>query len=217
MKENSKLIISIVTALAIIAVVVGATFAYWQWTSNVDEQTKVNFSVPNSTSLLSASLDGGTISVSKIVPVEDCTNSLYATKASVTLTYLNQTSVSAIASGTLAVSSFTTPHGTPSDENLSHLHYALTTNNSSCTTDTITGATGTFAGKATSGSTLFSNIALQSDIAAGTPSTNKTMYLYIWLDKDYEYTNTGSGVVTDSMQDISFILTWSGEITNEQS
>ena len=66
MKENKKLIIAIIAVIAIVIVVFGATYAYWLWNSNNNERTLVNLTVPNSTEALSATIDGGTMSVSDL-------------------------------------------------------------------------------------------------------------------------------------------------------
>ena len=215
MNEKNKIIISIIAVIAIIVAVVGATYAYWTWTTNESERTIINFTYePN----LSATLSGGTLTVSKIAPTTSCTGT-YATKVPVTLKYSNGSGSPAVAKGTLTVTAWTVQSGRSAFQtgDLAHLHYALTTSNSNCTTGAISGATGTFDGKGSAGSVLFSNVVLQDNIATGTSDATKTMYLYVWLDGDYEFQNVGSGAVQDPMQDLSFTLTWSGQITNNLS
>ena len=217
MKENNQLIISIVRVVAIVSAVVGATYAYWQWQTGTNEQTSVTFTVLNNTEMLSASLDGGTLTVSKLAPVTSCTNSTYATKANATLTYTNNSGSPARATGTLTVTTFTVKSGRDAFQtnDLTHLHYALTTSSSSCSTGVI--ASGTFEGKNSNGSVLINNVVLQDNIASGTTNGTKPMYLYVWLDKDYTFTNVGSGAVQDPMEDLTIVLTWTGQITNNLS
>lgn len=224
MKERNKLIIALVAVALIIVAVVSATYAWWTWTTNSSEQTTVSFTVPDGSTLLNASLNGGTLTVDKLAPVSSCTNTHgYAKKATVILTYTNNTTAAAKIYGTLKVTNFTSPHGTPTATDLSHLHFALTTSSSSCTSNFVDGkqsaqtaATGTFSGKTANNSALFTDLELKSNITAGTTNGTQTMYLYVWLDGDYSYTqNVGSGNVNDPMEDISFTLTWSGTITNQ--
>lgn len=220
MKEKNKLIIAILTVAIIIGAVVGATYAWWLWTTNTAQQTTVNFTVDPG---LTASIDGGTITVTKLAPVTSCTNGTYATKAPITLNYSNKSGATAVVKGTLTVTTFTVASGrnsfrTGTDPDLSHLHYALTTSNSSCTTGAISGATGTFNGKNTTGSKLIDDATLKSGITTGTTNGTQSLYLYVWLDKDYTFTNVGTGnsTIKDPMQDLTIVLTWSGRITNQQ-
>lgn len=220
MKEKNKILIAIIAVILIIAAVVGATYAYWTWQTSAADQTNVAFTVPSGEAQLKATLNGATLSVSKLAPTT-CTNTKYAAKAVPVLTYTNNTGVNANAYGTLTVTNFTKPHGatsgtiTPTAADLGNLKYALTTSSTSCTTGVI--ASGDFSALYNKTSAaLFSDKLLQGNITSGTTNATKTMYLYVWLDKDYEYTNTGSKTVTDPMQDLSFTLTWTGSITNAQ-
>lgn len=215
MKERKKIIIAL-TAIALILIIAGgSTFAYWYWTTATNEQTTVNLIVSNNEiqNRLNATISGTTQNITNMIPVASCTNSTYAIKKEITLTYKNDTDNEAIVRGTLTVSNFTSPHGTPNTSALGHLHYAVTTSSTNCTTDAITGASGTFG---TRNGALFNNVTLLSGIPAytATPQT-RTYYLWVWIDSGYEHTNVGSGVVSDPMQDISFDLTWSGTISNE--
>ena len=209
MEEKKKLIIAIITVIAIIIVVVGATYAYWSWTANNAERTPVNLTVGNSAESLSASIDGGTVTISDLAPASSCLNTNYASKSTVVLTYTNQSDTPATVTGNLTVTAFSAPNGTPgATTDLSHLHYALTTNSNSCTANLIT--SGTFVNKGSVGSRLFVNQPLQTNIPVNTTNGSKTMYLYVWLDSGYE--NDPS--VADPMQDLTFTLTWDGSISN---
>ena len=214
--DSKKIIGTIIGVLAFVALIVGATYAYWTWSSNESQKTVINFTVDPG---LSASLDGGVLSVAKLAPISssECATSAYANRATVILHYSNDSSVSAQALGTLTVTTFTIQSGRNAFQSgdLNHLHYALTTDSSSCSSGVIT--SGTFEGKGSSNSVLFSNVTLESDIAGGTSNGSKTMYLYVWLDDGYNFQNVGSGAIQDPMEDLQIVLTWSGTITNAPS
>lgn len=217
MKERNKLIIAIVAVLAIIAVVGGATFAYWTWVTSDDEKTAVTFTIKESdlAGQLSATLNGGATSTfSGLIPVSSCTASgmsAYVIKKPLTLKYKNLTSNAAYVTATLKVGNFTSPHGTPNTtSHLNHLHYALTKSATSCTTSAV--KSGTFN---TTNGALFSNATILDNIAAGTAETSQNYWLWVWIDGSYTHQNVGSGVVNDPMQDISFTLTWTGQISND--
>ena len=216
MKKRNKIIIAIVAVLLITVAVVGATYAYWSWSTNTTQRTIVNFTVPTQDNQLSASLaGGGTTTVSNLAPAA-CTNGTYAMKKTLTLTYKNLTTQSAVVKGTLTVSNWNQPHtGTL---RLNNLHYALTTGTAggdNCNAGTnrtllAGGANSTFV---TSGA-LINDITLKSNIAANTSSGSETYYLWVWLDSNDNGSNSGA-TVTDPMQDLTFTLTWTGTITNE--
>jgi hypothetical protein len=222
MKERNKLIIAIVAVVLIVVVVVGATYAYWSWSTNSAQATTIEFTVPTKDSQLSASLaGGGTTTVSNLAPAA-CTNSTYAMKKAVVLTYKNLTTQAAQVKATLTVSNWNQPHtGTL---RLSNLHYALTTgtaggDNCNSGTNRTLVAGGTNSAFVTSGAlpngsnyTGLNNTVIL-DVPANTAETSKTYYLWVWLDAGDNGSNTGA-TVTDPMQDITFKLTWTGTIEN---
>ena len=107
MKERNKLIIAIIAVALIVIVVVGATYAYWQWTSNSAQNTAVTFTVPNKDAQLSASLKGGgSTTVNNLAPAA-CTNSTYAMMKPLLLTYANNTDQTARVKATLTITSWT--------------------------------------------------------------------------------------------------------------
>ena len=163
-----------------------------QWSS---QQTAVEFTVPDD--LLYASLNGGgSTTVSKLAPAA-CTNSTYAMKKTVVLNAYNKTTQDAKVYATLTLSNFTAPHGIPTTE-LSNIHYALTTSGTNCTSNTITGTTGTFS--ATSGA-LFTDVDIKTVAANTNTLTPTTYYLWVWIDPNYEATNTGNDI-SDKLEDI---------------
>ncbi len=206
MKENkNKIIISVIAVLLIAAIVAGGTYAYWSWTSNTAQRTNVGFTVdaPN----MSASIEGnGTSTVSSLAPTT-CTNSTYAMKKTVAITYTNATSVAAKLTANLKVTDVTAGVSTPSSTELGKLNYALTTSSTSCAAGT-GNLTGTFAGKLTAGSTV---LTLDLDVPANTAEKTVTYYLYVWLDSTYTHQNVG-GVNSDPMQNLSFTLQWDGSM-----
>jgi len=214
MKEKNKLIIAIISVMMIIVVVIGATYAYWQWTTNTTQQTAVEFTVPTKDAQLSASLNGGaTTTVSNLAPAA-CTNATYAMKKAMTLTYKNLTTQTASVKAKLTVSNWNQPHtGTL---RLNKLHYALTRGSDAggdCTagTNRTLVAGGSDSSFVTSGA-LINNIEILS-VPANTEEDTETYYLWVWIDSSDNGLNTGS-TVTDPMQDLSFTLTWTGTISN---
>ena len=211
MKDRNKLILAIVAVVAIVVIVGGATFAYWTWITADEQQTAVQFKVEVG---LDAELVGGAATnITDLAPVSGCTASDHVAKLPLTLNYKNETTNGARVNATLTLSNFESPNGTPSTEDLAHLHYALTTSDASCTTDAIEGATGVFT--ATSG-TLLNDVLIKNDITFKAPDNigSQDYYLWIWLDKDYGHQNIGN-TNSDPMQNITFTLTWSGQINND--
>lgn len=223
--ENKKALI-IIAILLIIALIAGGTYAYWTWNSNNIVRVGGNTVVGN----FSLTLDGGTGSNKVVLAPTDCRSSSignYVDQKTIKVTYQNTTAFPAHAVLKLNLSSFTFENGTPTDTALGHLHYAITTGSTSCTSNTlstsdantisITGngtstTPATFVGKTSAGSNL---ITWDYMVPANTTTaTTKTYYLYVWIDKDYTYQNVGNGVVSDPLQDMKYNLAWS--IQNNQ-
>ena len=154
--------------LAVIATIVGSTFAYWSWQSSEAQKTAVTFTV---TAGFSCSADGGgNISPGNIsLAPASCTNENYAVKRTVTVSptinidgdvYMDLwLKVNSIGSGLAASQNF---------------KYALTTSSSNCTTGVV--AQGNFNGATTNTQkTLLHNKAYSQ-------TTTETYYLWIWLD-----------------------------------
>lgn len=211
MKENkNKIIISVIAVLLIAAIVAGGTYAYWSWTTNTAQRTYVNFIIPNPVSdgKMSASIAGnGTTTVTSLAPTS-CTNSTYAMKKPVAITYKNTGNIPAKLTVNLKVKSVTAGVSTPDSTALGKLNYALTTSSTSCAAGT-GNITGTFTGKLTAGSTV---LTLDLDIPANTAEKTVTYYLYVWLDSTYTHQNVG-GVNSDPMQNLKFELQWDGIMT----
>ena len=211
MKETNKIIIAIMTVGLIIAAVVGATFAYWQWSTDSSQASTVNLTVPTADNQLKATLTGANVAVANLAPTNNC-NGTYAMKKKITITYLNQTTQDASLNLTLKITNWSqTVTGTP---DTTKLHYALTESSSSCTTAAATGYLGTFPANATTNTVLINNKQLKS-VTAGTANTSKDYYLYVWLDSSYTGTTNEGNTIKDPMQNLSFTLAWSGTISNE--
>lgn len=228
MKERQKLIFAIVAVLAIIVLVGGATFAYWQWSTSTEQRTNVSFTITESAlqGQLSATLQGnGTEAVSNLAPAA-CTNSTYALKKEVVITHKNATTQDATVSATLTVSNFTAPHKTAnatSISELSNLKYALTTGTnagSSCTSGTVV-QSGNFSSLVFGSSSTSANSQTLFTQTFTSPANmvddgTQTYYLWVWIDSTYDGENVGN-TVSDALQDLTFTLTWSGTIVQNES
>lgn len=213
--EAKKLIGAIIGVIAFIALIAGATFAYWQWTSNSAQRTNIKLNVASSVPM-GASLDGGgSIQVANLAPAS-CTNSTYALKKEITLTYYNETPQNASIRGTLTLSN---PHQAHAGTlRLNNLHYALTTGTNagnSCTSGTIVvGGNNSAFPAFTNGTKIINDIQLkvaQANSGTAQNQLTETYYLWVWIDSSDNGSNVGS-TVTDPMQDLSFTLTWTGRM-----
>lgn len=213
MKDKNKLTKVLVTVVSTIVILSGATFAYWMWITNEKQQTSVSFYVSEDSmkDQLNAEMIGGTATnINDLAPVSECTVEKHVAKLPLTLNYKNNTINGARVNATLTLSNFTTPNGTLKSEDLSHLHYSLTTSDISCTTDVVVGASGLFT--STTGN-LMDNVLILNNIEPNV-TDSQDYYLWIWLDSGYNYQNEGDANY-DPMQNISFTVTWSGEINND--
>ena len=191
MKDNKYIIPSLI-AVAIIMVVIGSTFAYWNWSSTNAQKTNVTFTVGAN---FSCSADGGgTITNTNYFAPTDCTNSTYAIQRTVKVSttqgantpiYLNMNlKVNSIGSGLAGTTNF---------------KYALTTSSTSCETGVV--ASGNFYGATTN-----TEKPLLIDERYLT-STNDTYYLYVWLDK----AETSSSTMNQSVS-----LSLTGDCTDQE-
>ena len=172
MKKNNNIqqfVIAIVTVVAIIAIVGGSTFAYFQWTTNNQQRTNVNVTIAAGGIKMTITQSDGQLETAGLRPVYDCNNSN---------SYMDATVVIENTTGTLAVPSFkikakVESSGTLTSDILSHIHYAVVpiasigaaeTTTTKCSTpatvenagilgapNASTSATGTFADVSTSG------------------------------------------------------------------
>jgi len=217
MKEKNKLIIAIVAVALIAVAVVGATYAFWTWTTNEAQRTSVSFTVTDAAEDVYANLDGGGSTTAQNLAPVACGNSKYTTyaiKKTMTLTYKNASVNPAPITGTLTITAWTPAHGTIPTAAYSHLHYAVTESGTNCSQTAVTGMSGTFPTSITAGTTkLIDDVTFLTAPANTNTEQSKTYYLWIWLDSTYEYENVGNAV-TDPMQGLQFTVAWSGTINN---
>lgn len=222
MKKNKKMIVSIIAVLFIGIIVTGATFAYWTWVVDAENETELDFITigSNVQNELYAKLEGnGTTEVTKLIP-SDCRADSAVLKK-VEIGYLNKLKQSATITATLKVREFEVKYNAPTAEELKYLKYALTTTSDSCSTNIVKNAngeelTGNFSdlvfenGKVTNlPINLFSRtITIPANM---TGEQGVTYYLWIWLDSKYVHINVGDNN-TDPMQEINFKVQWSGTI-----
>ena len=192
MKDNKYIIPSLI-AVAIIMIVIGSTFAYWNWQSTNAQKTNVTFTVGAN---FSCSADGGgTITNTSYFVPTDCTNSTYAIQRTVKVSttqgantgvYLNMNlKVNSIGSGLSGTTNF---------------KYALTTSSTSCETGVV--ASGNFYGATTN-----TEKPLLENERYLTSTTNDTYYLYVWLDKS----ETSSSTMNQSVS-----LSLTGDCTDQE-
>ena len=192
MKDN-KYIIPSLFAVAIIMVVIGSTFAYWNWESTNAQKTSVTFTVGAN---FSCSADGGgeITNTNYFVPT-DCTNSTYAIQRTVKVSTTQGANTPIYLNMNLKVNSIGS--GLSGSQNFK---YALTTSSTSCETGVV--ASGNFYGATTN-----TEKPLLIDERYLTSTTNDTYYLYVWLDK----AETSSSTMNQSVS-----LSLTGDCTDQE-
>lgn len=232
MKKNRSLILSIVAVTAIIALVIGGTYAYWQWQSA--NNTVVSFTVSGGTMTIDG---GGDINGTKVLAPAQCTNTTYAIQRKVQVTATNETTTAMTGVVGLHIDALTAAQGTLNATNKAFIKYALVTTNQ--TQYEATGFSKTADACATSATAQgnFGSLSTGDDIAllsgltvpakSGNTNGSFTGYyeLYIWIDKTYGdnpdsnavvpgYGATGTTII-DPLQDLTLNLSWTGSMTNE--
>ena len=186
--NNNKYLIPVLLIGAVIALIIGSTFAYWSWASNNSDKTNVAFTVASN---FSCSADGG----GDIVPGNaglaptTCNNNQYAVKRTITL---NATSPDILSLNMwLNVNSMDTEL-----RNSNNFKYTLVPSGMNCND----GVHYTF------GSTISNNKVMLLDGVTQNKTSTTTYDLYIWLDAAETNNNT---------QNKTFNLSLGGECTNE--
>ena len=229
MDKRKKIIIPIII-VTIVILLLGATFAYWRWQTQRNEEVNIALTFSGSSDDLYARIEGGepitNVDVT-LLPTNNCLGNT-ALQRTVSITYKNATSQSAKVEAQLDVTAFQLQSGrTLIDDDLSHIHWAITTNSGSCSTDVV--SSGTFEGITFTNSQI-SNMTNDSSygniysLNSGNPmitisapsgmqneTTSSNYYAYVWIDEEYRYTNLGNEV-TDPMSDFYLQLTWHGKI-----
>ena len=178
--NNNKYLIPSLIAIGVIMVVIGSTFAYWNWQSTSSQKTNITFTTGAN---FSCSADGGgnITNTNYFVPT-DCTNSTYVIKRTITTSITNSGSNPVYLDMWLTINSIGS--GLSQSNNFK---YALTTSSSSCTTGVI--SQGNFNGKVAN-----DKIQLLDDV-----SSAGTYYLYVWLDAAETSTSTMNQSVSLSL------------------
>lgn len=204
-KETNKLLISIIAVALIIAIIGGATFAYWSWQSNTAQQTNVNVSVAGG----NLTISGGNVTNTGMYPTSDCDGTGALVGGTATVTAVNQTespmTVKLFIRGTLSAK-----QGSLTTTNKGKLNWAVVqVASSTATPSDNTCKTGAIA------SGTLTNVTTNTDIntgitftAAASTTTTKYYKLYVWLDSTYSFTNSGS-TVSDPMQNLTISVKWS--------
>ena len=191
MKDKNKLIITIVAIILAAIVIVGATYAYWSWTTGTNDQTNVTFTVSSG---FSCGADGGgsITSQQKTLAPTSCTNPNYAFQRTITTNVTNSRSGSVYMDLYLKVNNIGT--GLSNSQNFK---YALTRQANDCTSNVV--SQGTFNGVTDNGKVyLFRGSEYPT-------SDSDTYYLYVWLD----------AAETDSAtQNQTFNISLGGECTD---
>jgi len=218
--NNTKvLVLTILAVVMIAAMVAGGTYAWWSWTSNsanANENTLVNFTVSDTSTDLKLTIVGNNVTGKTLAPSSACYGDGYTLTGRVTATAVNKTPVDA--KTTFVLSAFAKPASGRSfaSGDREHLHWAIKEVNDNSTafsasncagTNGTTFATGDFSSIGTSATNV--NIPITFDVPANTNSLPKYYQFYVWIDSGYNYTNTGSGSVTDPMQDATVMVTFS--------
>ena len=189
--KNKKYIITILIVVGVIMIIVGSTFAYWNWSSNNAQKTNVTFTTGAN---FSCGADGGgnITNTNYFVPTT-CNNTTYAIQRTIATTMTNNTSdpvymdlwltINSIGSGLSGSQNFRYKLTTSPDCNVSNDYNVI--------------RQGTFYGKhANDTIELFNGV----DFAG-------TYYLYVWLD---------SAETSSSTQNQSVNLSIGGTCTNQE-
>lgn len=228
-KENKTTVAIIAAVIMVIALIAGGTYAYWIWRGNV-----AAINVTTSIGKIGLTLNGGDGIIGSSTSVglapASCTNSTYASKDEIVISYYNETDFPARVTLTLTLNSFTWNNGTkPSSTQLGYIKYALSSSSSSCTSltgdnrGTLSSNAGTFSAvqvgstKGTAASLSYKlfdlTFLLPANTGAESSKETKKYYLYFWIDAGYPGTTVsstanGNGVINDPLQGISFQAKW---------
>lgn len=202
-KDNKNLIVSIMAVAIIIILAGGSTYAWLTWRSA--NNTVVNIVVSGGTYTLDG---GGNITSGKnIAPTDQCNHSTYGIKRTITAKATNETTTDMTAYVQLNPSTF------PTAFKNANVKWVLSTSSNDCTTASNIVASGNFSNVVQG--TKFTLTTFNIPAQTITPLT-KTYYLYIWVAETYSVENVGT-TVTSSIQDKSFTLQLTGEMTNNPS
>lgn len=138
-KKNNKIFIYVLIVVLIAILIIGATYAYWTWSTVRNNEANISLVVTGSSADLYASLEGGEPILGEehyLLPTSNCIPSRHA----VSITYKNATSKPALVEAQLDLTDIASTISCdkyPTDSELSHVHWAITTNNNSCVSDVV--------------------------------------------------------------------------------
>jgi flagellar basal body-associated protein FliL len=143
-KKNNKIIIYVLIVLTIVSLIAGATFAYWTWSTVRSNETNVSVVVSGSIGDLYARFEGGEpISTDNVelLPTSNCMSDRTLNRT-VSMTYKNGTNKVALVEAQLDLTDISFDCSKiPTSEELSHVHWAITRNDTSCTSNLVSSGT----------------------------------------------------------------------------
>lgn len=212
--STNNIIVAVIAVAMIIALVGGGTYAWWTWTSNVNNATeRTNIANSFTISTPTFKITGNNATGTKLAPISSCYDATYSVASNATAVATNNTS-SAMRATIILKATLTPTHGTLSDVQKSHINWVLRQSDTSDTTynttkcgaaESTTLIKGTFEGY--TNNTDFSKT-ITFDVPAGT-TTTKYYQIYVWIDSGYSYQNVGSNAVQDPIQDMKVLVTFS--------
>ncbi len=215
-----------VVIFLIVTMISGATYAYLRWNSN----NLFNIRIVTDIGDMGLTFDGGNMTINSLAPAP-CTNGTYASKITTTIRRFNTSSYPGYVTFYLKLTSLTYNQGTLTSNDLSHIHFLLSTASNSClnavtdyynnsisgTLDSAQiGSVGVAQSQTTTLSTWTYTLPARSGTNLSTGAITNTYYLYVWLDEDYTFTNYGSNGSQDPMEGLNFTLTWTSDGSIEQ-
>ena len=119
--NRKKLLFSILAVLLVAVIVAGGTFAYFQWTSGVNDRTSVNVTIE--AGQITMHIEPDNTVMTNLRPTNSCNNAVAYGDALATI--VNNTGAMAIPSFKLSVKVTKNGTGALSSDDLSHIHYAV--------------------------------------------------------------------------------------------
>ena len=218
-KDINKLIVAVIAVLLVMAVIGGATFAYWQWVTSEEQQTLVNVTVAEG---ISMTIDPQPMTKTGMYPTNNC-NGPAAMVGAATITVNNQTGILARPSFKLKAKVEKGGSDALPAAALAKINYAVFEGTATdCELENAL-ATGTLSGGSTSGGwahfptaadTYLTNVTFD---AAAYAETEHVYKVWVWLDSTYTAVNPNEGdTVRDPMQNATITVTWSENSIVEQ-
>ncbi len=148
MNKERSIFVYVIIIVTVVLLLVGATYAYWIWGSARNNEANIALNVFGSSIDIYARIEGGEPINTEIVgllPTSNCVGST-ALQRNVSVTYKNGTSKLALVEAQLDLTEMSNIVYTNAltDTELSHMHWAITTNSASCSDNVV--SSGTFEG-----------------------------------------------------------------------